>query len=231
MTLSCEGAAGVAGGGTAVRRMEYPRMGALASLDAESRIRALEQEREERERQHALQLEEAGKKALQQGLQMAEKEEAAWRRKCETALSAALSELRSARDEYLAQVEREVVRLALAIAERILRREAQVDPLLLAGGVRAALGRLAASTAVRLRVSAEQQEMWAEMLRLMPGLPIRPEVVADKEMGSGDVAIETEVGMVDLSLRAQIGEIERGLLDRASASESPAARDGAGKRD
>jgi flagellar assembly protein FliH len=38
------------------------------------------------------------------------------------------------RDRYLHQVEKEVVELALAVTARILRREAQMDPLLLTGG-------------------------------------------------------------------------------------------------
>ena len=38
-----------------------------------------------------------------------------------------------------------MVKLALAIAARILRREAQTDPLLLTGAVRVALGQLAAT--------------------------------------------------------------------------------------
>ena len=46
------------------------------------------------------------------------------------------------RDRYLHAVEHEVVKLALAVAARILRREAQMDPLLLTGAVRVALGQL-----------------------------------------------------------------------------------------
>ena len=46
------------------------------------------------------------------------------------------------RDQYLHAVEYEVVKLALAVAARILRREAQMDPLLLTGAVRVALGQL-----------------------------------------------------------------------------------------
>jgi flagellar assembly protein FliH len=56
------------------------------------------------------------------------------------------------RDRFLRTVEHEVVELALAVAARILRREAQMDPLLLTGAVRVALGQLSRSTQVRLRV-------------------------------------------------------------------------------
>src|SRR5215469_13180880 len=49
-------------------------------------------------------------------------------------------DFRVQRMRYFETVEREVVKLALAIAARILRREAQTDPLLLSCAVRAVLG-------------------------------------------------------------------------------------------
>ncbi len=82
------------------------------------------------------------------------------------------------RDQYLRQVEHEVVELALAIAARILRREAQMDPLLLTGAVRVALGQLSGSTQVRVRVPLPDLEMWTEALALLPNLPVKPEVLA-----------------------------------------------------
>ena len=60
-------------------------------------------------------------------------------------LAALVAHFASERDRFLHVVEQEVVKLALAIAARILRREAQMDPLLLTGAVRVALGQLAAS--------------------------------------------------------------------------------------
>ena len=50
------------------------------------------------------------------------------------------------RDRYLNAVEQEVVKLALAVAARILRREAQMDLLPLTGAARVALGQLAAAS-------------------------------------------------------------------------------------
>ena len=64
------------------------------------------------------------------------------------------------RDRYLQEVEHEVVKLALAVAARILRREAQMDPLLLTGAVRVALGQLSGSTQVRLRVPPAELDLW-----------------------------------------------------------------------
>jgi len=119
------------------------------------------------------------------------------------------------RDRYLGAVEHEVVKLALAVAARILRREAQMDPLLLTGAVRVALGQLSGSTQVRLRVPAAELDLWTEAIALMPNLAIKPVVSTGEEMRLGDCRIETEVGSVDLGIRAQLGEIERGFFDRA----------------
>jgi flagellar assembly protein FliH len=119
------------------------------------------------------------------------------------------------RDRFLHAVEREVVELALAVAARILRREAQMDPLLLTGAVRVALGQLSGSTEVKLRVPAEELGLWTEAMAVLPNLALKPSVVAGEGMRLGDCAIETELGSVDLGIRAQLGEIERGFFDRA----------------
>lgn len=223
-------------GERAVRPMEYPVLagGPAPGLDGLSaaglaaRVRELEAERDERERRWVREIEAARREAVEQGRAAATSEDAAWRKQCAAELAAALEEFRARRDEYLAQVEHEVVRLALAVAERILHREAQMDPLLLAGAVRVALGRLAESTEVRLRVPAAQQELWTEMLRLMPALPLRPEVVGDAEMQTTEAALETSLGRVDLGVRAQIEEIERGFFDllEVRAKDSRAGKQG-----
>lgn len=127
------------------------------------------------------------------------------------------------RDRYLRAIEREVVRLALAVAARILRREAQMDPLLLTGAVRVALGQLAATSEIHLRVPAKEAELWKETMAHLPNLTAKPLVVADGTMLLGDCVIESKAGTVDLGIRAQLGEIERGFFDRAGAPDAPAA--------
>lgn len=123
------------------------------------------------------------------------------------------------REQYLHDLEQRAAELALAIAARILRREAQADPLLLTGAVRVALGQLAASTAVRLRVPVEDESMWQETMALMPGLTLRPEVVGDAEMGLGECRIETELGSADLGLWSQLKAIEKGFFIRGEVAD------------
>lgn len=127
------------------------------------------------------------------------------------------------RDRYLQAVEHEVVELALAIAARILRREAQMDPLLLTGAVRVALGQLSASTEVRLRVPPAELDLWGEAIALLPNLSVKPVLVAEEGMQRGDCALETSLGSVDLGIRAQLGEIERGFFDRAGSQRTTLA--------
>jgi flagellar assembly protein FliH len=124
------------------------------------------------------------------------------------------------RDRYLHAVEHEVVELALAITARILRREAQMDPLLLTGAVRVALGQLSGSTQVRIRVPRAELDLWTETIALLPRLRVKPSVVSGEGMLLGDCLIETELGSVDLGIRAQLAEIERGFFDRAGGPRS-----------
>lgn len=131
------------------------------------------------------------------------------------------------RDNYLTRVEQEVVRLALQVAARVLRREAQMDPLLLTGAVRVALGQLAASTTMRLRIPAPDLALWQEAIAHLPKLQVKPEIVADASLHLGECVIETGLGSVDLGIRAQLAEIERGFFDRAPGSRSQVEMSGA----
>jgi flagellar assembly protein FliH len=129
-------------------------------------------------------------------------------------IAALIQKFDEARAQYLQGVEHEVVELALAIAARVLRREAQMDPLLLTGAVRVALGQLATTAKVRLHVPAAECDMWTEVIEHLPNLALRPTVLAGDGMRVGDCLIETELGSVDLGIRSQLGEIERGFFDR-----------------
>jgi flagellar assembly protein FliH len=165
----------------------------------------------------------------EQGREEGRAEERERERGAQAALSHAMEERRKAervqlvesfnlaRQRYVHDIESEVVRLALAVAARILRREAQMDPLLLSGAVRVALGQLAASTRVRLKVPGDDLELWRESIALVPNPGVRPEVLVGEGMRLGDCVIETELGTVDLGVRAQLSEIESGFFDRPGA--------------
>jgi flagellar assembly protein FliH len=125
------------------------------------------------------------------------------------------------RSRYFESVEQEVVKLALAVAARILRREAQMDPLLLSGAVRVALGQLSGSTQVRLRVPSTDLDLWSDTMAHLPNLAVKPAMLGDDEMRLGECVLETELGSVNLGVAAQLAEIERGFFDRAGGNTVP----------
>jgi flagellar assembly protein FliH len=116
-------------------------------------------------------------------------------------------------ETYFSRVEAEVVGLALAIARKILHREAQVDPLLLAGVVRVGLDKVAAGTHVRLRVHPDQVPFWKEFFAQQTDLRSLPELMGDATLEPGHCRLETELGSTDLTLEAQLKEIEQGFFD------------------
>jgi flagellar biosynthesis/type III secretory pathway protein FliH len=128
-------------------------------------------------------------------------------------VATALSEFARGREMYYQRIEGEVVRLALSIARKVLHRESQIDPMLLTGVVRVALEKIAAGTAVKLRVPASQAQSWISAARSLPERDLNLEVVADDSLSVPSCLIVTEMGSTNVSWEAQLEEIERGFLD------------------
>jgi len=122
-----------------------------------------------------------------------------------------VEEFRNERAKYFAGVEAEVVKLALAIAARVLHREAKLDPLLLAGVVRVALEKVAEDSVTVLRVPVDAVAMWREIF--VGSAESALEVVGDERLGNGECVLDTNVGRVELGVSAQLEEIERGFFD------------------
>lgn len=120
-------------------------------------------------------------------------------------------EFRRERSKYFAGVEGEVVKLALAIAARVLHREAQLDPLLLAGVVKVALEKVAEGSTAVLRVSVSELEIWQQVIATDSESSLQ--LVGDERLGLGECVVETNVGKVELGVSAQLKEIERGFFD------------------
>lgn len=115
------------------------------------------------------------------------------------------------RARYFAGVEAEIVKLALAIAARVLHREATLDPLLLAGVVRVALEKVAEDCTTVLRVPVNAVERWREVFLRSPESSLQ--IVGDERLAAGDCVLDTNVGKVELGVSVQLEEIERGFFD------------------
>ncbi len=124
----------------------------------------------------------------------------------------AVNQFRVARDRYFAEIEQEVVKLALAIAARVLHREAQIDPLLLTGVVRVALEKMADRSGVVLRVAGTDVEAWERIFHATEASE-RPRVAEDARLERGECVLETKMGTVELGVHVQLEEIEKGFFD------------------
>lgn len=131
-------------------------------------------------------------------------------------LAAALKEFAHQRTQYFSDVEREVVQLAVAIARRILHREAQIDPHLLAGMARVALETVRDTGKITLRVHSQQvSDFRIFFAQEMPEDP--PEVIEDAKLNVDRCILETSLGKTEIGPEIQLKEIEQGLFDLQAA--------------
>jgi flagellar assembly protein FliH len=132
-------------------------------------------------------------------------------------LAGALAQFTRDRAAYFEKVEGEIVGLSLAIARKILHREAQLDPLLLAGIVRVALEQIDGATGVVLRIHPQNTDDWQRYLRTHLDPADVPEIVADASQPPDQCTLETSMGTTTAGLEVQLKEIEKGLMDLLAA--------------
>jgi flagellar assembly protein FliH len=128
-------------------------------------------------------------------------------------LAAAIHETAALRPGIMARAEATLVKLAIAIARRVLHREMSVDPDALQALVHLLLQKVQAQEVLRVRIFPEHQAMLRAALERLPGgsqIEIRP----DASLGRGGVLFETTRGTLDAGVDTQLGEVERGLTDR-----------------
>ncbi|MGB6688211.1 MAG: FliH/SctL family protein [Terracidiphilus sp.] len=127
-------------------------------------------------------------------------------------IAATVKEFGQQRDDYFARVESEVVQLSLSIAAKILHREAQVDPMLVASLVRIAVEKMREESSVTVHVSTGRGIAWKQYFAGFPNLS-RVEVVEDPQLNDQDCVLETELGSANFGLDTQLKEVEQGFFD------------------
>ena len=128
-------------------------------------------------------------------------------------MAVAVAEISGLRARLRREAEEDLIRLAMAIARRVLHRELAIDPEAMRGLIVAALEKLQAQEITRVRVHATHAPLLRECVERIAG-PRPPEVIADASCERGALVLETERGNLDVSVGSQLQEIERGLTDR-----------------
>ena len=114
------------------------------------------------------------------------------------------------------QVEREVVKLAVEVAKKIVHREIQADPEVIQTLVKVALGHVSERSAVTVRVNPidynfllDKHRGWAQE----EGSGREVTLVADKSIERGGCLVQTECGDVDARIEEEFREVERAFFE------------------
>jgi flagellar assembly protein FliH len=124
-------------------------------------------------------------------------------------------ELAQLRPRLRRDAEADVVRLSLAIARRILRREMSMDPAAMQALAQVALQKLGRQEISRVHAHPHQAPA---IKAALDSAGIHAEVIPEITRESGTLVFETNQGLLDASVNAQLEEIERGLTDRVNQS-------------
>ena len=204
-----------------IKSLEYRDMGGANAGAAGGPLMDVLGAREEAERQAEVATAEAElmERIKRERTEAAQQTEQRLRQEYELKLQAAhapvavaVSAFAGQRSEYFARVEAEVVQLALAIAAKILHREAQVDPMLVASLVRMAVEKLREGSSVTVRVGRGRAQRWKEYFAAQ-STAAQVDVVEDAALSEHDCLVETELGIANFGLDTQLKEVEQGFFD------------------
>ncbi len=117
--------------------------------------------------------------------------------------------------ERLAASEAELLRLALAIAEKIVETELQTKPAQIVAIVRQALKKVETASKVQIRINPEELAFLEESqaaLNATFSLPKQISLLADPAIDKGGCFIDTECGQVDARLQSRLELLTQELL-------------------
>ncbi len=136
-------------------------------------------------------------------------------------LSGTIQELQELKTDILQRTEQQVVQLSLAIARRIVHREASLDRELVATMARVALDRLGRSATATIRLHPDDLAAVTHGRTDIDQDGVA-QFVADPMVRRGGCLVQSDLGLVDVSLDAQIDEIGTALLGDRPAALAPA---------
>ena len=145
------------------------------------------------------------------GLEIAEKKvEALMKRYSDT-----IQEIARLKPGLYMQAEREVVRLALEVAKKVVQREVHVDREIVQTLIKVALSHVAVKSAVTVHLHPTDYDFVLEQrtASMRPGESDGEIILqADKAIDRGGCLIETECGDVDARIEEEFREVERAFF-------------------
>ena len=129
-------------------------------------------------------------------------------------LGEAILEIGKLRSFLHAQVEREVVKLAVEVAKKIVHREIQADPQIIQTLIRVALDHVAEKSAVIIHLNpVDHNYLMEQRLELSQSEGRDISLLADKSIERGGCLIQTECGDVDARIEEKFKEVENTFFE------------------
>jgi flagellar assembly protein FliH len=128
-----------------------------------------------------------------------------------------IGEIRKLRSSLYAQVEREVVKLSLAVAKKIVHREIQVDREIIQTLVHVALSHVSEKSPVTICLNPEDYGYLLERRAEVSQLEGREIFLqADKSIERGGCLIQTNCGDIDARIEERFREVEQSFFEGAN---------------
>lgn len=131
-----------------------------------------------------------------------------------TTIRELIESVRAQRGAVIASAEPELVRLAMAIAERVIHTELQTNQSVIVENVRQALTRLVSREVVTLRVNPVDLDTIRQHRDEIVGAGDveHLRIVEDQRIDRGGVVVETDAGTIDSKISTQLREARRAIL-------------------
>jgi len=126
-------------------------------------------------------------------------------------------EIGAARAQLVADAEREVLHLSVAVARAVLGYEVEADHPVVVAGVAAAREHFSPRTALTVRINpVDRQILERHGAALMDGLAADFDVVADPAVGRGGARVEGAGKVIDAGLVTRFEEVVAALVRKVS---------------
>jgi len=130
------------------------------------------------------------------------------------AIQKAIAQIEPARQEWLGSWEQQAVRLAAAMAARVIRRELKDQPEVAVTLIREALELASGATKMRVLLNPADHAALGDQIKLLVdefSQLAATECVADERITLGGCRVETSFGTIDQTIEAQLARIEEEL--------------------
>jgi len=128
-------------------------------------------------------------------------------------LNSLLKQISEEKAQLYKDVEREVVELSIAIAERVVGAISERDRERILDIVKRAIGSLSDKSEVTIYISIEDEPVLLEAKdRILQGIEGKFKIVADPNIPKGGCIVQGKTGRIDALLSTQLEEVRKRLL-------------------